>query len=127
MKYRVSVTRRVSRITGYMASMPLPPGLRVLIYKAFGSIYGINYDEIQVESLNSFRTFNSFFTRELKEGARVIDTPEDPSNLVSPCDGKVLSFGEVDTLASTMDCIKGQTYRVDEFLFGYQSRSEKAD
>ena len=26
-----------------------------------------------------------------------------------------------------MDCIKGQTYRVDEFLFVYQSRSEKAD
>ena len=58
MKYRVSVTRRVSRITGYMTSMPLPPGLRVLIYKAFGSVYGINYAEINVESLNSFRTFN---------------------------------------------------------------------
>ena len=57
----------------------------------------------------------------------MIDTPEDASNLVSPCDGKVLSCGEVDTLASTMDCIKGHTYRVDEFLFGYQSRSEKAE
>eukprot|EP00354_Favella_ehrenbergii_P004379 CAMPEP_0170471716 /NCGR_PEP_ID=MMETSP0123-20130129/13886_1 /TAXON_ID=182087 /ORGANISM="Favella ehrenbergii, Strain Fehren 1" /LENGTH=105 /DNA_ID=CAMNT_0010739543 /DNA_START=405 /DNA_END=719 /DNA_ORIENTATION=- len=25
-----------------------------------------------------------------------------------------------------MDCIKGHTYRVDEFLFGYQSKSGKA-
>lgn len=24
-----------------------------------------------------------------------------------------------------MDCIKGHTYRVDEFLFGYQSKTEK--
>ena len=57
----------------------------------------------------------------------MIDSPTDPSSLTSPCDGKVLSFGEVDTLASTMDCIKGHTYRLDEFLFGYQSKSDNPD
>ena len=45
-RYRVSVTRRVSRMTGYLTSMPLPPGLRVLIYKAYGGIYGVNYNEM---------------------------------------------------------------------------------
>ena len=100
--------------------MPLPPYLRVFFYKAYGSVYGVNYDDILVENLNSFRTFNQFFTRELKEGARVVDEPADGSTLCSPCDGKVLSCGEVDTLESTMDCIKGHTYRLDEFLFGYQ-------
>lgn len=58
MRYRVSLTRRVSRFTGYLTSMPLPPGLRVLLYKAFGGIYGVKFDEIQVESLNSFSSFN---------------------------------------------------------------------
>lgn len=58
MRYRVSVSRRVSRLTGYLTTMPLPPGLRALMYKAFGSVYGVKFDEIQVESLNSFRSFN---------------------------------------------------------------------
>ena len=51
----------------------------------------------------------------------MIDDPEDGSTLCSPCDGRVLSFGEVDSLESTMDCIKGHKYRLDEFLFGYQT------
>ena len=74
-KYHFSVSRRISRITGYLTSMPLPPILRVGLYKAFGSVYGVNYDEILVEDLNSFRTFNQFFTRELKPDARAIDEP----------------------------------------------------
>ena len=57
-KYRMSATRRISRMTGYLTSMPLPPYLRVGIYKAFGGVYGVNYDDILVENLNSFRTFN---------------------------------------------------------------------
>ena len=126
-RYRFAVTRRVSRITGSLCSMPLPPYLRVFMYKAFGSVYGVNFDEIQVEDLNSFRTFNQFFTRQLKEGARVVTDPEDGSTLCSPCDGRVLSFGEVDALDSTMDCIKGQTYRLDEFLFGYQTQKSAED
>jgi phosphatidylserine decarboxylase len=39
-------------------SMPLPPHLRVLIFKAFGMVYGVNFDEIKVDNLNKFRTFN---------------------------------------------------------------------
>ena len=51
-KYRTSATRRISRMTGYLTSMPLPPYLRVGIYKAFGAVYGVNYDDILVEDLN---------------------------------------------------------------------------
>ena len=53
--------------------------------------------EILVEDVNEFRTFNQFFTRELKDGARVVDSPTDLNSLVSPCDGKILSIGELDT------------------------------
>ena len=121
-RYRVSLSRRVSRFTGYVTSMPLPPGLRMGLYRAFGSVYGVKFDEMLVENLNDFRTFNQFFTRELKPSARTIDDTTNNSTLSSPCDGKVLSYGEVDTLAATMDCIKGNNYRVDEFLFGYQTK-----
>ena len=43
--------------------------------------------------------------------------------MVAPCDGRVLSFGTVDSDMCTMDCIKGNAYRVDEFLFGYKQQS----
>jgi phosphatidylserine decarboxylase len=36
---------------------PLPPKIRVWMYKAFGYFYGVNFEEIK-EDLNSFRTFN---------------------------------------------------------------------
>ena len=124
MKYQVSVTRRVSQFTGFLATMPLPPYLRVYLYKAFGGVYGINFDEIKMKDLNEFRTWNQFFTRELAEDARVIAEPADDKTLVSPCDGKIMSIGEVDTLATTMDCIKGNTYRLDEFLFGYIQKAQ---
>ena len=38
-------------------------------------MYGVNFDEIKQEDVNKFRTFNEFFTRELKEGARTIHEP----------------------------------------------------
>lgn len=57
-QYKVSLSRRLSRMTGRAASMPLPPHLRVYIYKAFGLIYGVNFDDIKVDDLNKFRTFN---------------------------------------------------------------------
>lgn len=90
------------------------------MYKAFGAVYGVNFDEIKVDDLNKFRTFNQFFTREIKDEARPIDEPHDTKILASPCDGRVLSFGTVDTDNFTMECIKSNAYRVDEFLFGYK-------
>ena len=36
----------------------------------------------------------------------------------SPCDGRVLSFGRVNKIDSTIDCVKGRSYRLDEFLLG---------
>eukprot|EP00347_Sterkiella_histriomuscorum_P005657 403355758 len=117
-QYRFAMTRKMSQFTGFVMNMPLPPYLRVYIFKGFGALYGVNFDEIKVEDINQFRTFNQFFTRELKEGVRQIQNETDLKTMCSPVDGRVLSFGTVDTIKTTMDCIKGHDYRVDEFLFG---------
>lgn len=37
-----------------------------------------------------------------------------------------MSHGEVDSTNCTIDCVKGNNYRLDEFLFGYQSKGESA-
>ena len=104
--------------------MPLPPHLRVFLYKAFGVLYGVNFDEVKVKDLNSFRTWNQFFTRELDEAARIVDNPADDKTLVSPCDGKILRIGEVATPEATIDCVKGHAYGLDELLFGYKKQAK---
>ena len=48
----MSITRNISRMTGRLTSMPLPPGLRGAIYRGFGSLYGVNFDEILVDDVN---------------------------------------------------------------------------
>jgi phosphatidylserine decarboxylase len=115
------MTRRLSRWTGYACNMPLPPYLRKYMYLGFGKLYGVNFDDILEEDINNFRTFNQFFTREIKPDARTLDKVMDPTTMCSPCDGRILSFGEVNNLACTIDCIKGNDYQLDEFLFGYKT------
>lgn len=82
---------------GYASKIPLPPYIRSGMFRMFCSSYGVNMDEIK-EDLNDFRNFNQFFTRELKDGIRPVDEPNDASSLVSPCDGKITSFGEINTM-----------------------------
>lgn len=48
------------------------------------------------------------------------------ASVCSPCDGRVLSFGDVDCTKCTISCVKGSDYRVDEFLFGFKSESESS-
>jgi phosphatidylserine decarboxylase len=98
---------------------------RPIIYGTFGKIYGINFEEMKEENLASFASFNKFFTRELKAGARTITKPLDVNQIASPCDGRVLTCGEVSSANSTIDCVKGRSYRLDEFLLGHIEDNQK--
>jgi phosphatidylserine decarboxylase len=51
--------------------------------------YKIDVSEIK-RPLESFRSFNDFFIRELVDGARIID--QEPSHLISPADSRLLVF-----------------------------------
>jgi phosphatidylserine decarboxylase len=97
-----------------------------VIYGSFGKVYGINFEEMKHNDLRFYETFNNFFTRELKEGAREISSPKDMTTISSPCDGKDLSCGEISTADCTIDCVKGRSYRLDEFLLGVRDDQEKS-
>lgn len=58
-----------------------------------------------------YRSFNDFFTRPLKPGARPVDT--EPSHLISPCDSKlsVYTIGE-----GTRFPVKGTEYTMAELV-----------
>lgn len=71
----------------------------------------INMEESK-KSVEDFTSFNDFFIRELKEGAREIDN--NPEALVSPADGKVLVFN--DLKETTKFFLKGDEFTIEEFL-----------
>ncbi|MEE4174850.1 MAG: archaetidylserine decarboxylase [Xanthomonadales bacterium] len=58
---------------------------------AVGKLAGIDFSEAVSTDPDDYRTFNAFFTRELKPGARPLDP--DPDALLSPCDGRVSECG----------------------------------
>lgn len=66
------------------------------------------------QPLDTFQSFNEFFARPLKEGARPIDPT--PDGLVSPADGRALVFPRID--ASTLSYIKWANIRLLD-LFGH--------
>ena len=67
--------------------------------------------DLSIAADTQFNSFNEFFTRKLKPGARRIDTGKQA--LVSPADGKLLVY---DDIQNSDFIIKGQRFDVISFL-----------
>ncbi|MGL6064940.1 MAG: phosphatidylserine decarboxylase [Fusobacteriaceae bacterium] len=72
---------------------------------------GINMEESKKQK-SEFKTFNEFFIRELKEGARPIDVNE--NHLVSPADGKIFAYQNIAEVSNFF--IKGEEFTLEEFF-----------
>ena len=83
----------LSRLSGKLADWEAPPTLLLSFLKLYCRIYAVDINEVKASSLESFKTFNQFFTRSLKENARPVDP--DPDSIVSPVDGKIAEFGPI--------------------------------
>src|SRR6478609_9185390 len=75
--------------------------------------FGIDVDEM-AKSPFVFKTFNDFFYRALKPGARPIAAPGDARVAVLPADGRHLAFQNVDATAGFY--AKGQKFDLATFL-----------
>ena len=71
----------------------------------------INIGEAK-KKVEEFTSFNDFFYRELKDGARTVDTREEV--LASPADGKILVFENLDREKEFY--IKGDKFTLEEFF-----------
>lgn len=116
-KFMVSYTRVQSRLTGYACKMYVPVCFRSPFFGLFSYVYGVKIEEA-TRKYSEYTTFTDFFTRTLKPGARSIDRVNDAYSLCSPCDGAVLTSGTINSVDSTIDCVKGRSYRLDEFMIG---------
>mgnify|MGYP002784958112 FL=1 len=92
----------MSTISGYVSELPVPLFVRPFLYSSFARLYKVNMNECD-KPLQEYPTFQSFFTRALKDGAR----PLSKVNIVSPCDGTVLASGEIDSDSIKIGSVKG--------------------
>lgn len=96
---------------GKLAKTHLPKWVLVNFLEAYCRFYAVNMQEL-TKTLPEFKTFHQFFTRELKAGARKIDTGE--KIVVSPVDGVVSACGNVKK--NQLLQVKGIYYTLDELL-----------
>lgn len=89
----------------------------------FIAFHKLDIKEIQGD-LSSFKTFNQFFYRKLKEGARPVAEPANPKRLVSPADCRMMAFESVTQ--ATKLWIKGRGFTVQKLLGeAYKAQAEK--
>ncbi|MBL8490644.1 MAG: phosphatidylserine decarboxylase [Rhodocyclaceae bacterium] len=74
--------------------------------------YGVNMDEAENPDIAAYATFNEFFTRPLKAGAR----PLADARLLCPVDGAISQFGPVD--ADRIFQAKGHRYTTTALVGG---------
>jgi phosphatidylserine decarboxylase len=74
--------------------------------------YGVNMAEAAVPDIGAYPTFNEFFTRPLREGAR----PLAASELICPVDGAISQFGRIDS--GRIFQAKGHDYTATALLGG---------
>lgn len=89
-------------------------GFKNAFIRVFMNRFRISLAEAEFEAPASYRSFNEFFTRALKPGARPL--VEDASVLLSPVDGAVSQLGPID--GDRIFQAKGHHYTAAELLGG---------
>lgn len=103
--------KRLSRWLGRLARVEAPEPMLSTAMRAYCRAYDVDLSECEVPP-QGFETFDAFFTRRLKAGARAIDS--DRNAIVSPADGRVEDTGIIQPGASFL--VKGRSYDVAELL-----------
>ncbi len=77
----------------YLLSRSRTVWLKNLLIRSFARLYDVNLEEAAHPGAEAYASFNEFFTRELRPGARPL-APE-PDRLLCPADGTVAQTGHV--------------------------------
>lgn len=104
---RVLPRTRITRAVGRLCEAKLSPALSTAVVSVYAKAYNVALDEA-IAPDGAYDSFDAFFTRRLREGARSM--PEDENVFISPADGKIADIGAVDHAGSLK--IKGRDYSV---------------
>jgi phosphatidylserine decarboxylase len=103
----------LSRIVLRVTRIRLWP-VKNLLIRSFLRGFKVNMSEAAQPNPLQYPSFNAFFTRALRHGARATDI--DPGALVSPVDGTVSQIGRLD--GSKLLQAKGHDYTLEALLDG---------
>jgi len=105
----------LSRAAGFLANSDVIP-LKNFLIKKFIEHYKVDLSDALLQDPSTFETFNDFFTRALKPGARTID----PSinSLISPADGTLSEWGQITQ--NTLLQAKNQHYSLERLVGGQE-------
>ena len=84
------------------------------VIKVFAKKYNVDMSEAKKENFSDYESFNQFFIRELKDGARKIN--ENPTALCLPVDGRVSQIGHIDD--ERLLQAKGHFFSLSDLLAG---------
>jgi phosphatidylserine decarboxylase len=104
------LTTVAGRIAGAQGRWFTPRLIRWFVAK-----YGVDMDEAENPELGSYRSFNAFFTRPLKAGAR----PLSDADFICPVDGAISQFGAIDDHHILQ--AKGHRFTTTELVGGDQA------
>jgi len=107
----------LSRLVGTLAAMQRPRWLKNLIISLFIKQFNVVMAEAEEPDHTSYDSFNAFFTRALKEGARPLADAE----LLCPADGAVSQLGAIRE--GLLLQAKGRYYTIEDLLGGDAERA----
>ena len=102
----------LSRLTGRLSDLRLPKVILVPAIRAYARTCGADLAEAALPA-EAYPSFNAFFTRRLREGARPIASG--PGLVVSPSDSRLSTIGPVPA-DGRLEQVKGSTYSLETLL-----------
>lgn len=105
--------RLLSQAVGKLAAAEMGKGTEFLI-KNFIKYYEVDMKEAKTQDIGKYKSFNDFFVRELKKGARPVVS--DKNALAEPADGMISEIGEIYKDAVLQ--AKGHYYSLEALLGG---------
>ncbi len=103
--------QKLSRAAGRLAASRHPVVKRAFI-RSFAKAYNVTLDEYERDNFNAYESFNDFFTRELKDDVRPIDSTS--NGITSPADGVISQIGQIKDHKVLQ--AKGREYDIGQLL-----------
>jgi phosphatidylserine decarboxylase len=103
-----------SRLMGAAARLPWPSQVGRVAVQAYARYFDVNLrdvDPLQLEE--GFSSFDEFFTRPLRHGARSID--RSAVSVVAPCDGELRDVATIEEESQAV-VAKGHSFTIGELL-----------
>lgn len=102
----------LTRVIFHLTRVAWPFNSRIITW--FIRQFDVEMADSKIQQLSEFKTFNAFFTRELKAAARPL--PQQPDSIACPADGRISALGNIDS--GSLLQAKKHDYTVAQLLGG---------